>query len=548
VSAEPVSPNGESAGDALDRKAREERERLEQELSGGAAAPAPITEVDEDARRLAEQTRAEINGEDLGDLRLPEPELPEIELPSSSVSPEPPARSMPWESPQPEAALPLPQPASESEPQVEVSPDHVPAYAGLEEEKVMTPPISSPSSPPATRAQSQLPEPADVLWAIADVPSNDVIEPAQAPARHVVQATRAVAAESRASRRGRGQKPKFEELPFGSLIPHKPLIISFFSPAGGVGKSSASLNAAALIAAIGARQAANADRQGAPMRVPRVLAFDGDIVAGSLALLLTGEVKPNMHNLQLYLDSRAGKLGIDPAATPDEWQERYRERWPRTFELGESPTDEEPMKKFVHWPERLDNLNLLAAPDDPSKYHDFAAWEYEELLDICSQFYDVIVIDCGTEQVMESNQTWLRNSHSVFMMVTPALDRIWNSSKAMTFIARRRRDPSDHSDNPRMLEPLVTRDRVSIVMTSADMETGINLTGEELVGEFFPYIDEKQRFYIPDVRDELLKANNAHEFLVLDDARFAKSIMAIVKHSFNRYAFATHGGLNVGGN
>lgn len=533
--------------DEIDRRARSERERLEQELSGGAPVSAPAIEVDEDARRLAEITRAEISGEDLdADLTYPEVETPTIapRPPSPPSTAEPSSRSMPWESPQEGAIAPIEEMERSPEPLIEVAHDHVPAYAGIEEEKRMTPPVSG---PPAERTQSRLPEPLDVLYAIAIPPSDDVMEPTQAPARQVVQATRAAAEESRAhARRGRGQKPRFEELPFESLVARKPLIISFFSPAGGVGKSSASLNAAALIAAIGARQAANAARQGAPMRVPRVLAFDGDIVAGSLALLLTGEVKPNMHNLQLYLDDRAGALGIDPSASPAEWNERYRERWPRAFELGEAPAGEEPMKKFVHWPERLDNLNLLAAPDDPSKYHDFSAWEYEELLDICSQFYDVIVIDCGTEQVMESNQTWLRHSHSVFMMVTPALDRIWNSSKAMGYIARRRRDPLDRSDDPRMLEPLVTRERVSVVMTSADMETGLNLTGEELIGEFFPYIDEKQRFYVPDVRDDLMKANNSHDFLVLNDARFAKSIMAMVKHSFDRYSFATRGGLSSG--
>lgn len=569
--AEPlVEPSTAAADDDIAARARREREQLEAELRGEPRAPAPVFEAfedDEDARRLAEQTQAEISGdglgsglgeglgEGLGDGFSGDFSADELHpLPHEAPAPEPQEAPMPWEDPayaEPAAELPEPEPAMPWEAEAPLTParrdegygsydepiettvpaDHVPAYADLDGEAPlpMTPPRAG-AYEPAYEAQvparvesgAALPEPIDILYAIAPDTRQEVGEPASAPARQALQATRAAAEDSRRGKKS--AKPKFEALPFDLLVPKQPLIAAFFSPSGGVGKSSTTLNVAALMAAIGAKQAADAEKRGMAMQTPRVLALDGDVVQGSLALRLTGETKPSMHTLQLYLDAREDQGFVG------------RERWPQSYKLGSAAPGEEPMQKFVHWPDRLASLNLLAAPDDPDKFFDFGPDEYRELLELLGQFYDVILIDCGTEVVMESNRAWLQHAHSVFMLCTPELDRIWNASKAMGYIAKSRPDPEDRSDNPRLLPPLVTREKVSIVMTSSDAETGINLTGEELVGEFFPYIDERQRFFIPDVGRELRKANNAHDFLVLNDQRFAKSIMDIAKHAFNRYA------------
>lgn len=328
------------------------------------------------------------------------------------------------------------------------------------------------------------------------------------------------------------EKPKARlgTLPFDRMMPGHPLIITCFSPAGGT--SALALNIAALIASKGAAQAQAAERYGVSIRVPRVLAFDGDVGAGSLALLLNGEVRPSMHDLILYMDDRGDALGIKPL--DKKWQVRHKERWPRVYAQDDVVAGEKAMQQFVHM-SKIPNLDILAAPDDPSKSEDLAGAEFEELLDVCSQFYDVIVIDCGSEQQMTSNQTWLRHAHSVCMTVTPAVDRIWNASKSMSYIARRRRDPDDFSTTPRMLDPLVSRERVSVVMTDADIETGISFSGREMVSEFFPFVDESQRFFIPDVSQALIRAGNAHSFLALEDARYGRALLKIVKHSFDRY-------------
>jgi MinD-like ATPase involved in chromosome partitioning or flagellar assembly len=192
------------------------------------------------------------------------------------------------------------------------------------------------------------------------------------------------------------------------------------------------------------------------------------------------------------------------------------------------------MRDFVMWPTRIPNLNLLAAPEDPDLFYDFGPAEYREILRLLGRFYDVIIIDCGTELATEAQRAWLAHANEVFMCVAPEIDRIYNAGKAARYIARARPHPQDTSENPQKLPPLATREKLSVVMTKYDSDSGLD--PEAVIDETFPWLESHQKFFVPDFQDAILRANNEGNFLVLENATYAKVIGQLARHLFQRYA------------
>jgi MinD-like ATPase involved in chromosome partitioning or flagellar assembly len=504
------------------KAAEEETERLAAEEASRVEASRVAEE--QEALRAAERESAEANLGDIGDsgfedLTSEQPEDldvgPKLNLPADSPFAD--------EVPQGKRVSPDSNPAQGIN-------DYEPAYAELDDaEEDMSAPLTGPSSASQAQANEPLPEPQstgesevhepmDLLWAIAVV--DPEAEAAQREQQVVRRAAQGAAKEERL-RSGKKQKLKLDRLPFDSLVAGTPLIATIFSPSGGVGKSSTAMNLAVYIAAIADAMAKQVSTTDQPARVPRVLLLDGDVVQGSLALRLKHEVTPSMHTLMLYLDDRfeAGFVGAD--------------RWPRVY--SDAVPGERSMRDFVMWPETLPNLNLLAAPDDPDLFYDFGPKEYREILQLLSKYYDVIIIDAGTEIVMESNRAWLQHANEVFLITAPEIDRIYNASKAARYIATSRTHPQDDSPDPKKLPPLVTADRLSVVMTRFDTDVGID--PEMLMDESFPWLKDRpdQKFAVPDVAQEMTRANNTGRFLVLEDPAYAKVIGRIAKHLFARY-------------
>ena len=389
--------------------------------------------------------------------------------------------------------------------------DYAPAFAEVENDDIYSTPLSAASS-------KELPEPRDLLFSVA-------IEDPEA--EHTQTATKIVgnmrrsAAEDLPAKKRNKQKVKMEPLPFPALMPGTPLVVTIYSPSGGVGKSSTAMNMAVYIAAVAETMARKKRERGdsGEVRVPRILAIDGDIAMGSLALRLTGKLEPNIHDLQLYIDERKDQGFAESDA------------WPSSYD--NPPVGEESMNKFVHWPDKLPNFNLLAAPKEPDLFWDFGPEEYKGILTMLGKFYDVIIIDAGTDLILESQRAWLQHANEVFLITSPEIDRIYNAAKAARLIAKRRPHPQDTREDAPLLPPLATRDKLSVVMTRCDSESGLNL--ERTVDYFFPWLDKNQKFWIPDVSLEMLQANNQGNFLVLDNPVYANVIGEMAKHVFQRY-------------
>lgn len=384
----------------------------------------------------------------------------------------------------------------------------------------------------APLSQTQIPAPVDLLYAIASVDDERASDSTM-----LVQAAKlrenAIATDTSKSGRsllgGKGKKPTIEPLPFENLIPQQPMIAVFFSPSGGVGKSSSAVNFAVQCAKAAEQQAAEQQRKGiAVERLPRILVIDGDVVHGSLALRLAGRLTPSMFDLFETLDERKAALGLDT-------RQPNRGAWVKSYENAQN--GEASIRDFMLFHESIPNLDLLAAPDDPDMFYELKAQDYHEMLAMLANFYDIIVIDSGTEVVMPSTRTWLAHAHAVMLLTSPDIDRLHNAKKQARIITTQRPDPSDRSENPRLLDPLVTRDKIAVTLVKADLavEAGLD-SPEKLLAETFETIDANQRFYINDFDRELRRANNKGEFLVLQNQEYARELNALAKFAFSRYS------------
>ena len=394
--------------------------------------------------------------------------------------------------------------------------DYQPSYADIDEGIADTLDQQTQTQSASPQSTRDAPPAVDLLVSIA---AHDVETEESHQASQALTQMREEVVENKRSKRG--GKMVLPPLPLDSLVRGTPVIGTVFSPSGGVGKTSTAMNLAAYIASIGQAMAKKKEERGeTDVRVPRVLVLDGDMVQGSLALRLKGETEPSIHDLILYLDDRGeqGMVGTD--------------RWPAYYE--QAPAGEKAMREFVMWRTDMPNLNLLAAPEEPDLFYDFGAEEYREILQLLGRFYDIIIIDAGTEIVMESQRSWLAHSNEVFMITAPEVDRIYNAAKAARYIAKSRPHPKDNSPEATKLPPLATREKLSIVMTRYDADSGID--PEKAVAEYFSWIPEEQRFFVPDVSHDMLLANNRGDFLVLNDPEYAKVIGQLAQHLFARYS------------
>jgi MinD-like ATPase involved in chromosome partitioning or flagellar assembly len=503
-----------------ERAAQAEQEAADREASEREAAEAAEREraaqAEHDAADAAERDAADAS-RDFVPLDVDEGHFGELEdLPEAPSS----VRLPPGSPFADEEEAPLP-PSAASE---EIN-DYRPSYADLDEEGgdgglAPVPAYTEReerafSVPPEQTAGTTEHQPRDLLWAIA------VVDPEGEATMRSQQAfgeARRVAAQDT----GRGKKVKLEPLPFDELVAGTPLIAAIYSPSGGVGKTSTAMNLAGYVAAIAGAMAKKRTEQGEQnVRTPKVLLLDGDIVQGSLGLRLKNKVTPSIHTLQLYLDQR------------QEQGFQGQDRWPAAYQ--DAPPGEMAMRDFMMWPDIMPNFNLLAAPDEPDMFYDFSPADYQELLRLLSHFYDIIIIDCGIEVVMESNRAWLKHANEVFLITAPEIDRIYNASKAARYIATSRPHPQDVSEDPKKLPPLVTADRLSVIMNRYDMDSGLD--PEKLMDESFPWLKDRpdQSFRIIDVDKSLTKANNVGRFLVLEHPGYAREIGKMAKHMFARY-------------
>lgn len=299
-------------------------------------------------------------------------------------------------------------------------------------------------------------------------------------------------------KRKKGGGVKLEKFPFDLVEPGRSLIMTITSPKGGVGKSTTSLAMGAMLAEAGRVMF----ERGEISRMPRVLVFDGDVANGNLAIRVANKMSPNLYDLIEYCD----RTGAAPAVYTSE-------------DMSEAA-----MLDFVLHHASIPNLNIMAAPENPEAFNDYTVEDYERVLGILQTFYDIIIIDSGTEVVMPSNQVWLRYAHQVFLLTVPERAALNSAGKYARLVTRASKDRP----------VLVTADKFNIVMMQADADLGFK--PEYAISTTFPWASPDHVFYFSDFYREAARANNRQSFLSLEDPDYSKEITKLAKAAFKNYA------------
>ncbi len=257
-----------------------------------------------------------------------------------------------------------------------------------------------------------------------------------------------------------------------------PLIVTFTGTVGGISKTTTTLNYGAFLAK-------SAELSGSPMRV---LVFDGDVENGNLSLRIGGQIKPNMLDMLIHMNKH-GKI------------EEYEE-----------------MQQFVFSHPRIKNLDILPSPESVDIIDQLEDDDLNDTVVTLARFYDVIVIDTGTQITERTNQAWLAFSNQVYLMVEPD---IAGMQSALTYSNRLRK------------LGIVVPDRFRLIITKSDIKAEIN--PQEAVKRIFDWIPDHKIFSIKDYQQDMLAISNIGDFLVLESPDYAEEILNIARRSLEDY-------------
>lgn len=296
----------------------------------------------------------------------------------------------------------------------------------------------------------------------------------------------AKAAHSKAANKAKHIDPSFPAIKT-QFTPGRPLIISFTSSKGGVGKSTTATSVAAYIT-----KAAEASEQ----QDLKVLLVDGDIVNGNLALRVLGKIEPNLLDLLNHMDEVQRHGG----------------------ELGEYEQD---IGRFMLDYPKLANLDILAAPDNPDVIKQIEQDDLDYLMERFARFYDVIIFDTGTQLTDNTNCAWLNYSQQVYFMAEPEISCLQATAE---YVKRARRSQ------------LLTPDECRLIMTHCDVDADTQqFDPRKAASEIFSFIPPDRVFFMPDLRQEAVSTANAGELLILTSTPYAASVGEIVKHALEHY-------------
>ena len=263
----------------------------------------------------------------------------------------------------------------------------------------------------------------------------------------------------------------------------QPLVMSFTSTKGGVGKTTTAANVAAYIAKA-AEISDAADRC-------RVLLVDGDLANGNLAQRVAQASTPNMVDLINHAD----------------WLKMSE------TEISDRTRDIEP---FVLAHPTVTNLDILAAPDNPAFANQMSEDDLTALMRAFAKFYQVIIVDTGTQITEWWNRAWLKHSSQTYLMVEP------DETCLLT--------TADYARTARKLRAL-SLNACHVVCVRSDM-TADGRSATDAVAAHFADIPAQRLFFLSDHRQD---AASAGGFTSSRSAEYAEEVAVIVRAALDSY-------------
>jgi len=258
-------------------------------------------------------------------------------------------------------------------------------------------------------------------------------------------------------------------------MPHDgPLTVTFYSPAGKVGKSTTAFNAAAVLA-----DTLGSDR--------RVLLIDGDLSDGNLAGLPPATQAPSLGTLLTHI------------ADTDE-------------ALSQTGSWEQDLAPYLLKRNDLRNLYLLAAPGNQEALRDLNPPSLAETMQLIRRHSDVVVIDAGSSLRQWTNRFWLEQSDQVFLMVDPDGACLLNTQASTVAVQAAGVRP----------------DRMRVVCVRPDRGA------VRRVAEAFPRVPSTSLFFLPSPQNAAAAAGQ--RILAFEDRSYGQAVRALVEHALSSAA------------
>jgi MinD-like ATPase involved in chromosome partitioning or flagellar assembly len=156
--------------------------------------------------------------------------------------------------------------------------------------------------------------------------------------------------------------------------------------------------------------------------------------------------------------------------------------------------------------------------------------EYRELLKRLGRFYDIIVLDCGTEMWAHYNQVWYESAHAIFVMMSPDLATLNSCRKFIRYITRGR--PATKRGPARIA--MTSKDKLHLVMLNSNAHN-VRINPRDTAKKLFSWARPEQMHFFGNFREEMDEANNLQEFLALSNREYGAEIIELAQAAIDSY-------------
>lgn len=274
----------------------------------------------------------------------------------------------------------------------------------------------------------------------------------------------------------------------------KPKVISVFSGTGGVGKTLLAVNLAKWIQM-------NVRFKQKPAKV---LVLDGDLHGPGIGIRLRAVASNDLLDMVKHIDEQK-----DQGKTISEILTSF-----------EPSNNTSCMKYFI---DHYHGIDYLSSDTDVDGVFEYEPKDLEEVLEICKRFYDVVIIDAGSNVSSLLMQTWIANSDKNIVMPLAEVDSLYQNTKAVRFLCRAQQNPTTSN-----IKATAKSDSFEIVMSKIDeKQVIINFTMDAKAVALTNFAWAKDAYVLPDVGYEASVSIN-HASL-LDNAEYQEALKAIAK-------------------